>query len=94
MRKRGRSNSSHFQLAVCDVTEFILFFWRKKMVYSGNIDAETKAYAGILRQQSDLTVQEIVHLCGISRASVYPLLKHKHLRQEQTVTWEASSTNE
>ena len=71
MRKRGRSNSSHFQLVVCDVTEFILFFWRKKMVYSGNIDAETKTYAGILRQQSDLTVQEIVHFCGISRASVY-----------------------
>ena len=41
------------------------------MVYCGNIDAETKEYAGFLRQQSDLTVQEIVHLCGISRASVY-----------------------
>ena len=72
MRKRGRSNSSHFQLAVCDVTEFIFSsVGRKKMVYCGNTDAETKEYAGFLRQQSDLTVQEIVHRCGISRASVY-----------------------
>ena len=44
------------------------------MVYRGNIDAETKAYAGFFRQQSDLTVQEIVHPCGISRASVYRCL--------------------
>ena len=70
MRKRGRSNSSHFQFAVCDVTEYSSVV-RKKMVYSGNIDAETKAYEGFIRQQSNLTVQEIVHLCGISRASVY-----------------------
>ena len=73
MHKGGRSNSSHFQLAVCDVTEysFLQSVGRKKMVYSGITDAETKAYAGFIRQQSDLTVQEIVHLCGISRASVY-----------------------
>ena len=72
MRKRGRSNSSHFQLAVCG-RNGILFssVGRKKMVYSGNIDAETKAYAGFIGQQSDLTVQEIVHLCGIYGASVY-----------------------
>ena len=72
MRIRGRLNSSHSQLPVCDVTELFFFsVGRKKMVYSGNIDAETKAYLRFLRQQSDLTVQEIVYLCGISRASVY-----------------------
>ena len=46
----------------------------KKMVYRGHIDAQTKAYVRCLRLQSDLTVREIVHLCGISRASVYRCL--------------------
>ena len=44
------------------------------MVYRGHIDAQTKAYVRCLRLQSDLTVREIVHLCGISRASVYRCL--------------------
>ena len=39
------------------------------MVYRGHIDAQTKAYVRCLRLQSDLTVREIVHLCGISRTS-------------------------
>ena len=49
------------------------------MVYSGNKDAETKTYAGVLRQQSDLTVQEIVHLCGIkSNRSICFIVWHKN----------------
>ena len=45
------------------------------MVYRWNIDAKTKAFVRFLRQEiSYLTVQEIVHLCGIPWVSVYHCL--------------------
>ena len=40
------------------------------MVYTGTIDTESKAYVRFLREEGDWTVQEMVDLCGISRASI------------------------
>ena len=47
------------------------------MVYTGTIDAESKAYVRFLHEEGDLTVQEIVDLCGISRSSIYRCLNAK-----------------
>ena len=47
------------------------------MVYTGKIDAESKAYVRFLREEGDLTVQEIVDLCGISRSCIYRCLNAK-----------------
>ena len=47
------------------------------MVYTGKIDTESKAYVRFLCEQSDLTVKEIVDICGISRASIYRCLSAK-----------------
>ena len=53
------------------------------MVYTGKIDAESKAYVRFLREEGDLTVQEIVDLCGISRASIYRCLKAKKCEKDR-----------
>ena len=53
------------------------------MVYTGTIDAESKAYVRFLREEGDLTVQEIVDLCGISRASIYRCLKAKKCEKDR-----------
>ena len=53
------------------------------MVYTGKIDAESKAYVRFLREEGDLTVQEIVDLCGISRGSIYPCLNAKKCEKDR-----------
>ena len=53
------------------------------MVYTGTIDAESKAYVRFLREEGDLTVQEIVDLCGISRASIYRCLNAKKCEKDR-----------
>ena len=53
------------------------------MVYTGTIDAESKAYVRFLHEEGDLTVQEIVDLCGISRASIYRCLKVKKCEKDR-----------
>ena len=53
----------------------VYFAWCNEMVYLGNICSETKALIRFLWRQGDLTMKEIVHWCGISRASVYRCLK-------------------
>ena len=51
--------------------------------YTGTIDAESKVYVRFLREHSDLTVQEIVDLCGISRSSIYRCLNAKKCEKER-----------
>ena len=53
------------------------------MVYTGKIDAESKAYVRFLREEGDLTVQEIVDLCGISRGSIYRCLNAKKCEKDR-----------
>ena len=45
------------------------------MVFKEKIKAELKAYVRCLREEGDdVPVKEIVHRCGISRASAYRCL--------------------
>ena len=53
------------------------------MVYTETIDAESKAYVRFLLEQSDLTVQEKVDICGISRASIYRFLNAKKCEKDR-----------
>ena len=53
------------------------------MVYTGTIAAESKAYVRFLCEEDDLTVQEIVHLCGISRTSIYRCLNAKKCEKDR-----------
>ena len=41
------------------------------MVFKEKIKAELKAYVRFLREEGDVPVKEIVHRCGISRASLF-----------------------
>lgn len=45
------------------------------MVFKRKISAEQKAFVKFLRQEGDVPVKEIVHRCGISRATIYRWLK-------------------
>ena len=53
------------------------------MVYTRKIDAESKAYVRFLREEVDLTVQEIVDLCGISRSPIYRCLNAKKCEKDR-----------
>lgn len=86
--EKGSSNSSNISLADCDITYRILYFALcNEMVYQKNISPETKAFVRFLRHEGDLTVQEIVHRCGISWASVYRCIKkcnsHRNTRLQR-----------
>ena len=56
---------------------------QNNMVYTGTTDAESKACVRFLREEGDLTVQELVDLCGISRASIYRLNAKKRQKDRQ-----------
>ena len=45
---------------------------------------ELKAYVRFLREEGDVPVKEIVHRCGISRASVYSCLKSAYQAQKKS----------
>ena len=47
-------------------------------------DMELKAYVRFLREEGDVPVKEIVHRCGISRASVYRCLKSANQAQKKS----------
>ena len=54
------------------------------MVFKEKIKPELKAYVRFLREQGDVPVKEIVHRCGISRASVYRCLKFANQAQKKS----------
>ena len=54
------------------------------MVFREKIKAELKAYVRFLRGEGDIPVKEIVHRCGISRASVYRCLKSANQAQKKS----------
>jgi len=45
------------------------------MVFTGEIDPQTKAFVTFLRENNHVTVKEISKRCRISRASVFRCLK-------------------
>lgn len=53
------------------------------MVFTTQIDAKTKSFVKLLREQSDLTVKEITKRCGISRATVYRCLKPEETKAKK-----------
>ena len=54
------------------------------MVFKEKIKAELKAIVRFLREEGDVPVKEIVHRCGISRASVYRCLKSANQAQKKS----------
>ena len=56
------------------------------MVFKGKISAEKKAFVKFLREEGNLSIKEIVHRCGISRATIYRCLKGRILCQKNTKT--------
>ena len=55
------------------------------MVFKEKIKAELKAYVRFLREEGDVPVKEIVHRCGISRASLfYRCLKSANQAQKKS----------
>ena len=56
------------------------------MVFKGKISAEKKAFVKFLREEGNLSIKEIVHWCGISRATIYHCLKGRILCQKNTKT--------
>ena len=57
---------------------------KNDMVFKEKIKAELKAYVRFLREEGDVPVKEIVHRCGISRASVYRCLKSANKAQKKS----------
>ena len=55
------------------------------MVFKEKIKAQLKAYVRFLREEGDVPVKEIVHRCGISRASLfYRCLKSANRAQKKS----------
>ena len=54
------------------------------MVFKEKIQAELKAFVRFLREEGDVPVKQIVHRCGISRASVYRCLKRANQAQKKS----------
>ena len=54
------------------------------MVFKEKIKAELKAFVRFLREEGDVPVKQIVHGCGISRASVYCRLKRANQAQKKS----------
>ena len=54
------------------------------MVFKEKIKAELKAFVRFLREEGDVPVKQIVHRCGISRASVYRCLKRANQAEKKS----------